>query len=326
MRPMLSSIRVGVIVLSGCLLLGTSAQAHEPSQERGQPLELSLTPPSASANPAVSQQATRELPSFSLAAMEQEEATMTSTRVESRSAATSEGWDIWGPVRMRSADPEPTGELEIKNIFDYSTSSDSTDDDFEYELEIEWGIAPNHELIFEIPVEIGDGGINGNVDITLGWHWRLWEEQAILPAFALRNYVRIPSGYHSSGVDYELRGLMTKSIIPDQLRLHLNPFLKSVNGHNEEDHRYFQWGFIVGADYRLAENLALNMDYIHETSDTEGERNQHTMEVGLDWHFAPNQGLGFVTRAGIDGDSIGENFGFGISYVYSFDNFPAFGK
>ncbi|MBN1489681.1 MAG: hypothetical protein JXA69_07170 [Phycisphaerae bacterium] len=263
-----------------------------------------------------------QVPEFRLAADEMS----TQTHVERMSSSGIDDWDIWGPVHMRSADPEPTGELEIKNIFDYGTSSDGTDDDFEYELELEWGFAPNHELIFETPFEIGDGAINGNGDITLGWHWRLWTEQDMLPAFAMRNYIRIPSGYDSSGVDYELRGLITKSIIPNQLRVHLNPFLKSVNGHNEEDHNYFQWGFIVGADYRLAENLVLNADYVHKSGETEGERNQHTMEVGLDWHFAENQGLGLAVRTGLDGDSIGENFGCAISYIYSFDNFPAFGR
>lgn len=247
--------------------------------------------------------------------------------------ATSEGprhtettWGIVGPIRLRSADPEELGGLEIKNKVDYSTSSDGTDDDTEYELEIEYGIAENHELIFEVPVELGDGGVDGNADITLGWHWRLWKEQDTLPAFALRNYIRVPSGYRSSGVDYKLVGLLTKSIIPEKFRLHLNPFLESVNGDNEEDARDFQWGAIVGFDYKLADNLALNMDYVHETSESEGERNQHTAEVGLDWKFAEHQTLAFVTRAGLDGDGAGENFGCTLSYIWSFDNMPYIGK
>ncbi len=84
-----------------------------------------------------------------------------------------EDWDVSGPVRMRSADPEETGELAVKNIFGYSTSSHG-DDDFEYELELEWGFMPDHHLILELPVEIGDGEVEGNADLTLGWHWRLW--------------------------------------------------------------------------------------------------------------------------------------------------------
>lgn len=254
------------------------------------------------------------------------DATSKEERVAVSSVSGEEDWDITGPIRLRSADPESPGELALKNIFDYSTSSDGSDDDVEYEMEMEYGIAPNHELILEVPVEVGDGAVHGNADLTLGWHWRLWKEAEILPAFALRNYIRVPSGYRSSGVDYELRGLLTKSIVPDKLRFHMNPFLKSVNGSNEKDHRYFQWGAILGLDYRLAENLVLIMDYVHETSDAEGERNQHTAEVGLDWIVAEHHTLGFVTRTGLDGDGIGENWGFAVSYIYTFEGLPAFGK
>jgi len=317
---------VVAIAVACCVFFGDIVQAQEANQKAEKPFSLLLSPVCTPPRKIAGERTVFEVPEFRLAASQQElspSSTETEMRTHSDQGA---NWDIWGPVRMRSADPEEPGELEIKNIFDYGTSSDGTDDDFEYELEIEWGIAPNHELIFELPVEMGDGEVRGNADITLGWHCRLWEEQEILPAFAMRNYIRIPSGYHSSGVDYELRGLITKSIVPDKWRLHLNPFLKSVNGHNKEDHRYFQWGFIAGTDYRLAENLVLNLDYVHETGECEGQRNQHTMEVGLDWKFAHNQGLGFVARTGLDGDGIGENFGVAISYVYCFDGFPAVGR
>jgi len=310
----------GIVAVGLLLSLVSGVMGRDTAGPGEQPLTLSAAPAAAPAGRAVD-----KAPQFRLAA-DQETATTTEQKTEITTVAPCREWDIVGPIRMRSADPEPTGELEIKNIFDYGTSSDGTDDDVEYEIELEWGLAPNHELIFEVPVEMGDGGVNGNADITLGWHWRLWKEQEILPAFAMRNYIRIPSGYHSSGVDYELRGLITKSIVPDQFRLHLNPFLKSVNGHNEEDHRYFQWGVIVGADYRLTDTLVLNVDYVHETSDAQGQRNQHTMEVGLDWCLAAHQAIGFVTRAGLDGDSAGENWGFAISYIYAFEGFPALCK
>jgi len=267
-----------------------------------------------------------EVTTFNLAA--DQAATMTETAVttEEKTATGGGNWDIWGPVQMRCADPEDLGELELKNKISYGTSSDGTDDDVEYEIELEWGFAPDHELIFEVPVEMGDGGVDGNADITLGWHWRLWKEQDWIPAFAIRNYLRVPSGYHSSGVDWEFRGLLTKSIVPDKWRLHLNPFFKSANGDNIEDVRYFQWGFIFGTDYKITDNLVFNMDYVHETSDEEGYRNQHSMEVGLDWNIDEHSGIGFVSRNTLDGDGFGENWGFTITYKYVFDNIPALGK
>lgn len=314
------------LAVASCIFLSNVLQAQEANQESLPPLQLSLNPAPVAPEKSAYQQTALDVPEFHLAA-NQTETTPLSTENQTKGHSNEgEDWDIWGPVRMRSADPEPTGELELKNIFDYGTSSDGTDDDFEYELEIEWGFAPDHELIFALPVEIGDGDVNGNADITLGWHWRLWKEQEVLPAFAMRNYVRLPSGYQSSGVDYELRGLITKSIVPDKWRLHLNPFLKSVNGHNEDDHRFFQWGAIAGTDYRLADDVTLNLDYVHETGECNGERNQHTLEVGVDWKFAHNQGLAFVARTTLDGDSVGENFGAAISYIYSFDGLPVLGE
>lgn len=230
-----------------------------------------------------------------------------------------ESWEIDGPVFLRSADPEPEGEGVIKNIFSWETTRGADDDDdFEYEFEFEYGFAHNHELIFEVPVEIGDGRIDGNADITLGWHWKLWDEDGALPAFAMRNYVRIPSGVDSSGVDYEWRGLMTWTLVPDTMRLHLNPFLKSVNGNNEEEARPFHWGVAIGTDYRLADNLNFIADYIYSNGEDEHTRDNHSAELGLDWEVAEHHTICFATLIGLDGDSHGTSFGMAISYIYSF--------
>lgn len=236
----------------------------------------------------------------------------------------SDHWDVSGPVRMRSADPEETGELQIKNIFGYSTSSDGSDDDLEYELELEWGFLPNHHMILELPVEVGDGEVEGNADITLGWHWRLWTEQDWIPAFAMRNLVRLPSGVDSDGVDYEFRGLFTKSITPNQLRLQFSPSFKVVNGDIHDGDRSFQWEVYAGFDYRLSEAAALNLAYLYGSSESNGASDQHSLELGLDWDIAEHRMLAFGTKLGLDGDSEGDNWGFKVSYIFSLDA-PSFG-
>ncbi|MBI4581713.1 MAG: hypothetical protein HY718_18600, partial [Planctomycetes bacterium] len=53
--------------------------------------------------------------------------------------------------------------------------------------------------------------------------------------------------------------------------------------------------------------------------------NQHSMEAGLDWHIDEHNGLGLATNWTLDGDDVDENWGFSVSYVYSFDA-PAIGK
>jgi len=243
-------------------------------------------------------------------------------------------WEIDGPVFLRAATPEPPGEVIIKNIFAWEHSkksgggggwfwgSDGDDDDrdeYEYELEIEWGIVENHELIFEMPWQIGDGRVDGNGDLTLGWHWRLWQEEGNWPAFALRNYVRLPSGVDSSGVDYELRGLITKTLVPGSTRLHINPFAKSVNGNNEEDAEPFQYGAAVGVDHRLSDNLLFITDYIYHSEETEDAvRANHSAEFGLDWSLAEHQKLGLAFLVGLDGDTEGPEYGARVSYMISF--------
>ncbi len=226
-------------------------------------------------------------------------------------------YDLAGPYRLRSADPEPFGEVEIKNIVGWSTTK-GDDDDFEYEFELEWGFVRNHELIFAVPVELGDGRVEGNGDIELGWHWKLWEERDWRPAFGMRNFVRIPTGVGSSGVDYEWIGLITKSIIPGKFRVNANPFVKSVNGNNEEDARHFLWGGSLGVDYRLSDDLILVGLYRYEAGELEGTRDNHSLEFGADWTISEHQEIAFGVEVGLDGDDQGPALGARISYILDF--------
>lgn len=293
-----------------------------------------------------------EVQEFNLAAAEETTKTEEKTEVKTETTEVKEtteskrsekNWDIWGPITLRSADPEPLGELEMKNIAHYGTSSNGEDDNVNYELELEYGFAPNHELILAVPLELGDGKAEGNGDLELGWHWRLWREQDWAPAFAIRNILYIPSGYHSRGLDWTLKGLLTKSIIEDKWRLHLNPYLTVASGdpteeapstpsalpfrlyEEEGDLRDFQWGFIAGTDYRITDNLNLILDYIHRTSGVRGWRNQHEMEACLEWKITEHLGLGWNNNWTVDGDGLGENYGTSLSLVYNFD-VPAIGK
>jgi hypothetical protein len=175
----------------------------------------------------------------------------------------------------------------------WATGYDEGDDEFKYGLFLDYGIAPMHQLLFELPVDIGDGGTDGNGDVRFGWHWQLLKETDCAPSIAMRNYVRLPTGYQSSGVDYELRGLFTKSV-SDCVRIHANPFLKSVNGDNTEDVRYFQWGGVFGADWRITDKLDLVFDYVVETSEVEELRCQHSVDAGFSFEVAPHHKIGLT--------------------------------
>jgi hypothetical protein len=226
----------------------------------------------------------------------------------------STGWTLDGPYFLRSADPLEAGELEFKFIYGYEKEED--EEEHEIEFVVEWGMMEDIEFILEMPIEVGEGRVEGNGDITqLGFHIRHWEEDGWMPAFATRHLFRIPTGYRSDGVDYLARGLFTKTLIADQLRLHLNPWLKSVNGNMEEGDRHFLWGVAIGCDYRVNDDLLFILDYHNRVSEEEGYRNHHSIELGADWEFAENNLLAFQTEFEIDGDESGPDFSARISYI-----------
>jgi len=242
-------------------------------------------------------------------------------------------WDINGPIFLRSATPESPGEVLIKNNFSWEHekndshngwfwgNNDNNDnaDHYEYELEVEWGVVENHELIFAMPWRIGDGRVEGNGDLTVGWHWRLWKEDGMMPAVAIRNFLRFPTGVGSSSIDYELRGLITKTLVPGATRLHINPYAKSVNGNNNEDVHPFQYGAAIGIDHRINDSLLFVADYKYSSEeDKAAPRGNHEAEFDLDWDFAQNQILGVSLLVGLDGDDYGADFGAKVSYMISF--------
>lgn len=251
-------------------------------------------------------------------------------------------WDIEGPVEMRAADVQEASSFDIKNIIDYSTSSDGSDDDFVYRFALEWGFIEDHELDLVLPVNLGDGRYEGNADITLGWQWKLLDEDGWIPAIAVYNSVRLPTGYHSSGADWELRGIFTKTLVEDSLRLHVNPFLRTMDtdnlesnlraagsesggwwwftGDSEKSGRHFAAGGIVGLDYRLTESATVNFDYILDSGRLDGYSMQHSMEAGIDYQLTASQTLGWAARWTMDGDSQGDNFGFGLSWIIWLDD------
>ncbi len=233
-------------------------------------------------------------------------------------SAEDEGVVLSGPYFLRSADPEAPGELELKFIYGFETSS--SEDEHEVEFVLEWGMMEDIEFILEIPVTLGEGRVEGNGDIAeFGFHIRHWRETDVLPAFATRHLLRLPTGYHSDGIDYLLRGLLTKTLISDALRLHFNPFIRSVNGNMDHDTRHLQWGAAIGVDYQVSEDLLLIGDYQNFGSAQKGESSQQSLEFGADWGLAPHRKLAFQTQFEIDGDSHGTDFGVRISYIIELD-------
>ncbi len=219
---------------------------------------------------------------------------------------------VEGPVAMRAADTQAVGTYDFNILFDYGTSSDGSDDDFGTSFKLEWGIAEGHQLDLTLPFNYGDGEDN-NGDLAVGWQWKLLEEDGMMPAFAIYNQLRFPTGYRSSGVDWELMAIFTKTI-DDGWRLHANPFIEFMGG-DEDDRRDFHGGIVIGTDYLLTDTTVLNFDYIIDSGLSEGFGTQHSMEAGLVYALAENKSLAWTTRWTMDGDNDGDNWGVGIQYI-----------
>lgn len=86
---------------------------------------------------------------------DREEVVAESTTVTT--VATGERHDITGPISLRVADALPPGELEIKNVFGWGTRKGGGSDEWEYEFELEYGLIENHQLLFSLPLELGEG-------------------------------------------------------------------------------------------------------------------------------------------------------------------------
>ncbi len=248
----------------------------------------------------------------------------------------SDDWLIYGPVTLRSATPVDPGVLLVKNNFGWARQKGGTDATG-YELEVEYGFAPGHEGILFVPVEIGEGRIDGNADLTIGWHWRFMEEGENedcplgSPAFAMRNSIRIPSGVDSSGVDYTLRGLMTWTMTPGKSRVHLNPFVSFISGdngdnndnfgpqyvidHEDGDEKNLQYGAALGMDYRVGDDMLFTWDYLWTSRQFDGANDNHALELGLEWDVADGEILAFSTELSLDGNDDGTEFGAKISYI-----------
>lgn len=246
------------------------------------------------------------------------------------------GMTLDGPYFLRSADTLPAGEMELK--FFYGFAKTDGGDSHELEFVLEWGLMDGLEFIMEIPITLGEGRVEGNGDIKeFGFHIRHWDEDGYMPAFATRHLVRIPTGYHSDGVDYLARGLMTWTM-NDTVRLHFNPFWESINGNRDtggngfsrlgaifgfgrnrhHDDPWSRWGAAIGFDCKPRDNLRYIIDYKIQGSDGNGGDNQHTIEIGGDWEFAPGETFAWGTEFDIDSDD-GDDFTIRFGYIIEID-------
>lgn len=267
---------------------------------------------------------------------------------------TSGGEDLLNPLwNMDDATPQDTGTVDLRFGFRWVTESapanlGDSDDDFVFSPTLVWGAAENLELSLTWDAWLGDSGDmgpfdDGNYDTTLGVLWRIHEQVneptrhgfVRLPSIALAGKARIPTGCTSSGVDGELRLILTNHY-DSGVRSHLNLFGKAIDGDNEEtanrngdfdwvlidndgelDPRDFQWGVVLGADGPLCGDGAVRWvaDYMHRSSEFHGRGDMDILELGWEWTMSEMHKLGMSMQIGLDHTDDNPNFGVGLMYA-----------
>lgn len=221
---------------------------------------------------------------------------------------------------IEDGQPGAPGELELEFNIGYFTSS-REEDAATLETELEYTLdgsefLRNTQLILSLPLELGNGGIDGNADITFGWQQRWIKEDGMVPTIATLAEIRTPSGDDSSGVDGTFTGIVAKDLGPGTL--YFNAFLKTVNGNNIEDRRDFQWGFLTGYKWRLNDQLALIGDYTLKSSESDGNADVNLLELSAEYHVNEHLTIGPGIFIGLDDNGETPNFGAGVRVLYGF--------
>lgn len=213
---------------------------------------------------------------------------------------------------IREANPDVAkGEWEFEATFSWQTNSDGSDDDVGPSVSLYYGIDDDAFVELEVmQMNLGDGGDQGIGDLELTYFRRHIREGDVMPAFATRWSIRVPSGDGSSGVDGEAHFILTKTLAPN-FRTHVDGFIETANGGRGDediDRRYFQWGVGPGFDYSLSDQTTLLMNYLHRCSEFEGHHNQNILEFGLVQALTEKMCVKAAFDVGLDGAEETPNF------------------
>lgn len=193
------------------------------------------------------------------------------------------------PLRVEDAYPIATGEIAIE-VGGGLTLQRHGESRGVFPIEILYGALPNLQLgvgttLLTDPSEI-DEVKSG--DLKLSGLYNFNQETLTLPALGFKLALNLPTGVASSGVDVELKALVTKSF--DRLSFHFNAAYEFLNGTrgNERNGRY---QFILGASYPIGApkytRTTLIGDLFIEQASQRGKPDTFGAEIGFRHQLTP---------------------------------------
>jgi len=221
---------------------------------------------------------------------------------------------------LEDGQPSAPGLMELQLDFGWSTISDESDSGL---LDTQLKYTPdgsdflrNMKLSVTVPLELGNARIDGNGDSEFAWQQRWVAEHDDTPTFATILSMRAPTGDRSSGFDGTFVGIVAKDWGPGTF--FFNGWVKSANGNNIENRRDFQWGGRFAYLWHFAEDAALTIDYVNQTSEVHGESNINLLELGAQFEINDRLTVGPGVFVSLDGKDSTPNFGGGIRVTYGF--------
>ncbi len=263
---------------------------------------------------------------FAVGAIAQEKET---TTVKTTTTTVKSSFDLLGGETFNVTDATTfeEGAVDLRLATRYAESALADDGEVSKSWTITpvivWGASDRLELSIGVPlnhVENFNSALDGNYDTNIGGQYRFTEQEGHWPALALAGNLRIPTGDGSSGVDYEMR-LVLSNDWENGLRSHFNLFGEITNGNNLEpwDQRDFQYGAVIGVDGPLCADGAVRWvaDYMYRISEVEGGGGQNIGEAGWQWQINDTSKLGMSVQLSLDRAEDASDVGAALTYAYT---------
>jgi hypothetical protein len=152
------------------------------------------------------------------------------------------------PLRIEDAYPIAAGEWAIETGAGFSALRRSRTQGF-FPIDVLYGLAPNLQVSLGSTLLTDPRRVEGQTksgDLQLSGLYNFNQETLSLPAFGLRLTLNVPTGIESSGVDFRVKGLVTKSI--GRLSIHFNPAYEVFSGTKPFE-RASRYDLALGASY-----------------------------------------------------------------------------
>jgi hypothetical protein len=225
------------------------------------------------------------------------------------------------PLRLEDAYSIAHGEWAFETGAGYLSNRRGSDQAF-FPVEVLYGAFPNFHLelgttFFTRPREVSGPEKSG--DLRLGALYNFNQETLPLPAIGIKGTVNFPTGVRSSGTDFELKGMVTKSV--GRLSLHGNAAVELVGGTRGSE-RDVIYKFAFGPSYPIGAPMytrtTLLADLFWERAHHRGERDTTGVEAGfrhqLTERMVVDAGIGTEFRGAADRSRFFATTGISISF------------